>query len=1236
VDVAEKEVAPILGLLCVALGPLKPAELLGASTALKDSLLLERELTGPMRRYLSGSRESGYALGHPRFRDYLAQNVFAEADLTGFRSQLLEFCRGWRRHHSAYALNHLAAHLADQDLRPELSELISKDWKIARAAQTGSPRGLVSDLELAIQEELSSPVFSSVSLIRCALAYSTIVSFVESIPDDLFGTLTRLDRHREAMDYVSLLRSQERKATAYGVIATAFARRDMKAEAADILALSLASAERVADASGRVASVLRSTGVLQGLADQRLEGRAGAIIESAAIDLEKADELERVAVFFEAINRQDRAGEMRERAKAARDAAGSGFNLDFSWLSGYTAPAEPAAVTAESLLSEGRVDEALDLLLRDRDKLENSPPAPDNYSLWLQLAKGFLGAGDEDRARDATERACESAIESPTDIFRSKSSRLIDVTNNARAMGFTDIARRSAQAVSHVDGPGSLGELKTIAAVSDMLIDMGFAADAEASVDHMVRTIESAVARRMEASSIAALAAATALASRADEAGRLLELNASNENWQLGPQSEWIQHLLARVLTEGDEYVAGLHSRFDNPDSWKFQARTSVGRALVMAGRTEDAIEVAEHALADPDPIFANEEMVESARTLAACGEHRRALEVIEKVKGSSQGFSLSGKPELHSELAVLLAECQSADAAAHCQKVLDGSVNYALGGSHLVRYCELLVQLEERPKAIDLTRALVAAAGTMDPEGWDFARTLEDVARAAYVVGDDASLRRLKELALRPRNQSAQLKGRAAVASALAQRKSISEARNLLAPALEMMLSFGPDEYKANDYVEPIANALAHLKDLDSLRALHNWVRSANKYYQPRRVEALIPALARLGDKTTIEAALTNLVWDRRWQHSCALAAGAAALLQLGDADAATIKAREAVDAFLEETDGAVTPNVLPHLIPVLVATGHKEGLLQISQMTADKWPYRREYGPGVRLLLPALAAVGLDDVQPRPYKVFVSETSLVDEAKVDLAEVYAKRGLLDRAIAAAEEVRSPAARARAHVRIADVMARAGNTSSARERLLAALSRFPAVRGDGVLVAEMALLAIRIEINPSVPWMLKQTFLRATDIDVVSIDVASFRNAARAAARITDDALLKRVKAIVSVARSPVTRAAAGAAVMLALAETGRHDESSSLRDLVYRDVQDVGDVTLRVNPLLDMALASARLGRADEASRLVAQALDCARHSGRQTFLEVLSAAASIVVRDSSAVDIGRAIVEVDAFWD
>jgi tetratricopeptide (TPR) repeat protein len=495
-----------------------------------------------------------------------------------------------------------------------------------------------------------------------------------------------------------------------------------------------------------------------------------------------------------------------------------------------------------------------------------------------------------------------------------------------------------------------------------------------------------------------------------------------------------------------------------------------------------------------------------------------------------------------------------------------------------------------------------------MDADGWYFGNAFASVVRAAALIGDETTLRRLKEQAVRTTKKSTQFKCRSALAAAFAVRRSLGEARSLLAAALEAVLAAGPGDYDVREQLGTIADSFVLLKDESSLHLLLDFVLGADKHLQPRLLQELLPALAKAGKKAVIETALASFTWAQSAQRSRVLSAGAAALLKLGDASAAFAAAGEALEAFLQERDGAVTPDVLPQLIPVLVATNHGAGLVRLSEMGAAKWPYRREWGPGVRLLLPALAALGLDDVRPRPYEVFKSEQSFVDPAQADLAEVYAKRGLLDKAIAAADTARSPKSRAEGHLRIARVMADSGDFSGAERRLAAALSRFPAIRGDAVLIAEMALLATRIGASHRVCWTLKQTFLRSTDIDVVNIDINLYRNAARAAAQIGDASLMQRVVTTASV----------------------------RFKDIVHRAAQDTGDVTQRAGPLFDLARALSMGGRSTEAKQFMIQALDCARHAGRQVFLDMLCQAAPILLVDASAADLGKVIIDVAGFWD
>jgi tetratricopeptide (TPR) repeat protein len=544
-------------------------------------------------------------------------------------------------------------------------------------------------------------------------------------------------------------------------------------------------------------------------------------------------------------------------------------------------------------------------------------------------------------------------------------------------------------------------------------------------------------------------------------------------------------------------------------------------------------------------------------------------------------------------------------------------------------------VELNERSRAADLLHSCIGALATMEDD-WSFAKAFANIGYAAAASGEHTAISRLEEQVARASQRSTQLTCWPALASALAARKSFEPAQRLLDRVLELVMDSEEDDHDVKSSLGAIADVCVQLSDVRSLQKLTEWALRASKYYQPELLQALLPPLARSGDRGTVDLVLRTFSWNRWAQRSIVLAAGAAALLQLGDSDAALSATREALEAFFKERDGAVTPGVLRHLIPVLVATGFGEGLVQISQMSAEKWPYGREWGPGVRMLLPALAALDLDEIRPRPYELFVKETGYVDQVQIDLAELHAKRGPLDKAIAAADQARSPRARAEAHLRIARALAGSGDFVRAQERLSAAVSRFPAIRGDDLLIAEMATLAARIEASPRVCWMLKQTFLRAMDQDVIDVDIGLYRNAARSAAILDDRPILDRVKAVPSVPRRPEVRAATTAALMLAFAEAGRFEESDRLKDIVHREVDDIGDVTQRSFPLLDLTQALALGGRSEDARKCMILALDCARHAGRQTFVEILSKGARVLLKNASAEAIVTAVIDVGGLWD
>jgi hypothetical protein len=112
-DVDIDEVYDLLGILSVAKGRLLPKDFAGISPKLSKGALLKKELSGKLRRYLSGDQKSGYAIAHPRFGQYLTEEKFEDYEVQAYLDQLLAYCARWPAHRSTYALTCYARHLAD-------------------------------------------------------------------------------------------------------------------------------------------------------------------------------------------------------------------------------------------------------------------------------------------------------------------------------------------------------------------------------------------------------------------------------------------------------------------------------------------------------------------------------------------------------------------------------------------------------------------------------------------------------------------------------------------------------------------------------------------------------------------------------------------------------------------------------------------------------------------------------------------------------------------------------------------------------------------------------------------------------------------------------------------------------------------------------------------------------------------------------------------------------------------
>ena len=275
-DVAgDQPACDLFGTLTVALGPISRADLEAINASLVDDWAQDRfdEVLAGVQRFVMGDEIHGYALAHPRLRDYMRTRIRTGSYL----DKLLAYCARWQEHGSRYALTHYAAHLIDAGREDpgrieELYNLISDDWRRAKVAAFNSLQPFSEDVDLAIAAASVEPV-NWVQLVRCCLIYATLGSMASNIPPGVLGVLVQTaepEGLREVLDtargYAALMQDSTKQADAYRLIGEALWQRGEPNEAREFLAQALVVAEGIgrqghrAEALSGVAQALARTG----------------------------------------------------------------------------------------------------------------------------------------------------------------------------------------------------------------------------------------------------------------------------------------------------------------------------------------------------------------------------------------------------------------------------------------------------------------------------------------------------------------------------------------------------------------------------------------------------------------------------------------------------------------------------------------------------------------------------------------------------------------------------------------------------------------------------------------------------------------------------------------------------------------------------------------------------------------------------------------------------------------
>ncbi len=156
-------------ILAVALGPVPRSDLEAIEPGLRDAFNGWDAVLPLLRRAVAGTDQAGYALAHPRLREYMQKY-----NLAAQRQKLLEYCTHWRNNRSAYAAGFLVSHLHAAGRTDEIyAAVLDQAFQETQHACFGNIQATLSDLKVA--SEAAAGQDNLERMLACVAEYRRLV-----------------------------------------------------------------------------------------------------------------------------------------------------------------------------------------------------------------------------------------------------------------------------------------------------------------------------------------------------------------------------------------------------------------------------------------------------------------------------------------------------------------------------------------------------------------------------------------------------------------------------------------------------------------------------------------------------------------------------------------------------------------------------------------------------------------------------------------------------------------------------------------------------------------------------------------------------------------------------------------------------------------------------------------------------------------------------------------------------
>jgi tetratricopeptide (TPR) repeat protein len=959
----------LFGTLTVALGWISRADLEALNPSLVDAWAADffDEVIHKIRRFVAYDESQGYAIAHPRLRQYMRTKIKTDA----YHEKLLAYCAAWQKHYSPYALKHYARHLAEAGKGDKLYRLITKAWMDAKFKQTYSHRAFAEDVELSIKTAAADESLEGlVTLMRNCLIFATLRSQASLVPPQLLGLLVLTGDSAKALDYAELIEENSEKSEAYGLLGDAMFSQGEGDQARRCLSRGLAAAKAIPSSWPKATALEKLVQVLAKAWGK--DGLNEAIVVAETIEWVEAwaEALGEIAQALTQIGEESRAREVVDRILAVAEEvqdepakaellSGAAYCLAILEDEGRaTEVASQALAVSEktkswNLLNIRAMSKMIRVVTRvgDESAVERALAVVDSFSKLGQLA--LFG----DIVECFTERKGKDGVNAALDLAQgiddedSRAHALAEVTA-AMAPLTDEFGLTESLAVANMIGNPRY-KVRALSKLAQCRAEIG---DREGAAEVAKQALGVMASIQDEDQRVTALGTVTlALTESADKVGlskALAVAEAIQDEKHRANALGAVAQALSKIgeRTKAAE-VATLVLSITKSYHEAWRKGKAIGDAVHALTREPDHSKV-NHALTLADSIqdewYRAEALGKVAQTLAKTGDKRMAIEVANRALLAATALkSESDKARRMSDLLPVLTQIGERNLLYDASSKAEG-LQDTTGWKETALYevAQALATVGDREKAAELANRLLAKAETLKDES-SRADILSGVAKAFAQAGDVEGLGKVFRIAEMIEQGEYRVKALSRIADSLmkvGRKEQATEVANQAMAIVEMI----PDEDSKATALKETCQALALLGDRNALgRELAVAHTIEDEFRRGEALKGVVLAMVQLGDNEALDKALA-VTEEIRYEidRTDALLEVARSLAKAGDRERAIEVLNQSLSTAQTISDESLRASRLIKVCEVLAQLGNKEALdrvLAVAEAIKDE-EYRAE----------------------------------------------------------------------------------------------------------------------------------------------------------------------------------------------------------------------------------------------------------------------------------------------------